>query len=360
MRRLFWIILAFVLTAGLVGCRKARFEVKVELPEEEWGNYHVSYYASDKGDGGLWVETTLPLEKGKATFTGSTINPTLLYFSDNRGHEAVFYVDRGDNLTLTGENTDPTQWQVKGNRLNEQWWEYRRQNAASESEGHKKVEDFVKNNPDEQLSALLLLTEYPRNEYPEEFVRLWNSLGEKSGRSRMSALVPSGDISGDSPVRIGVDGKARYDQAKVKVRSLALRRAGGAVDTVVSAEVPAGILYFYRRDGKSHYEIRDTLRALSKAFPDSAARMIAMVSFDTDSVNWQSQLRNDSVSRILTAWMPLGTADRQAMRLGVSSTPFMIVVSGDEKQLYRGSDITEAAKAFRNGMKKAPEKSTEK
>lgn len=72
---------------------------------------------------------------------------------------------------------------------------------------------------------------------------------------------------------------------------------------------------------------------------------------EPDSLAWQNASRNDSLRKVVRAWMPLGFADRRAMSLGVTRTPYFIVTDTLGAQVYRGESPDSAAALFRSLMK---------
>ena len=322
----------------MTGCRRQEFSIDVSLPAEIWGNYHISYYASD-GKGGLWINTTIPLEQGHFNLKGASRKSSPIYIRDDRQNEAMFFISPGDKLALTGDDANPTVWSATGNEISEQLVEYRKSGES--------IENFVKSNPDSPVSSLLLLTSFPRRENPAGFVELWNCLGKKAQRLEMAGIVGTPDIGANSPFLLDKEGTARLRGSAAKVTAIAFCSTNGWSDTLRTNGRPT-LIYFYERSGEERYlEATDSIRRLAKAFPDSAKRNLAMFSFQSDSLSWKSQIRQDSLKKITHAWVPLGQADKRMQALGVPSSPWFIVIDGKGTQQYRGDDPAKAAASFR-------------
>lgn len=350
MRNNLFVFVLLLIATLLSGCRKSSFKIDFALDPDVWGNYQLAYYASDSKRG-MWINTTVPLQNGKFSLTGITVNPTLVCLSNGTSSDIYFYVEPGDKLNITGNSSDPRTWEITGNKLDEEWSAWRVEAVKKPTEKLPElIAEYVGKNPESSLSPLLLLTSFPRAERPEEFVRLWNSLADKEEAAAFADISGIPDFGAGSPFDMNANGKLRYDPSRRAIRSLALRRHGGYGDTLRwNPGVPA-ILYFYRRNSDRHTEITDTLKSLRKFSPDSLKASIATISMDPDSMKWRSAVIFDSIPGTMDSWMPLGLNDSRARMLGVARTPYFIVVEKGGKQLYRGNDCKEAAKSFRKAI----------
>ena len=353
-------IAALIMMTLLPGCVKNEFTIDFEFPKDHIGNYLVTYYAWDATKG-TWIETTAVVQNGVSSLDCITRRPTLVYISDasSPSNSMVIYAERGDNIRITGENGDMMSWHVKGNKLSEQWSDWR--NAALKDGGlsdtgkrHKHISDFVTGNPKSPLSAIMLLTEWNRLEDPDGFVRLWNSIDSGSRTQETVEMCGAPDMTG---VQFEVTADGLLEATKdSRLRSMILRTAGNGIDTLRFSKGGASLLYFYKDNNSDRRETVDTLRALVKTYPDSLKRIICDISVDTDSMTWVSSMRNDSLKSTVRGWMPRGMADEEISRAGVSRLPWFRVTGKDGKETYSGSDLKDAAKAFRKEMKASSDK----
>lgn len=102
-RALLWVVMAVVLT----GCVKNEFKVTFKVSADVNRTYTLLYYASDPVKGWV-VESVVNLRNGGGEMPGVIINPCLVYLSvsGSQSPQAVFYVERGDEISITG--SDPT------------------------------------------------------------------------------------------------------------------------------------------------------------------------------------------------------------------------------------------------------------
>lgn len=355
-------LICVVVLLTLASCGKSEFKIKFEFPKDFQGNYLLTYYAWDSRQG-FWVETTAPVQEGRAEADALTSRPTLVYIFDASSptNSIVVYAEKGDEITISGSNPDMLTWSVKGNKLSERWSAWRNANAealregrlgADKSEGkrEKAIAAYVKDNPGDFLSTLMLLTEYDRRSDPQGFLRLWNSLDGKIRSSKATEIAGCPDLIG---VEFQIDSKGRLAPAKGKwPAALVVRSKGNGTDTLRFAKSGPALLYFYTNTSDNRRANVDSIKVLAKEYPDSAKRIIADISFETDSMAWTGNIRGDSVRNAVRAWVPRGVADPDMVRMGVTRWPWLIVTDKSGKPVYEGPDIAEALRTFRKEMKK--------
>lgn len=336
----------------LPGCAGNDFKLEFSLPKDVSAHYRVAYYASDK-KGGMNVESVANVQEGKGVLKGGSRNPVILYLYGGGPVPAVIYVKKGETLKITGPDRNPASWTVEGNDINRDLSLWRNAHATTlaggtQEEVNEAVADFVKENPDNPASTLLLLTAYSRRMDETGFRTLWSSLGADAEKERFTEMAGRADL----PVsRVPLPGR---------LTSMALRSLGNGVDTIRPASAGATLLYFWNNGMDRRKDYIDSLKVLVKEFPDSATRMIADISLDPDSVTWRSPLRGDSLKTVARLWVPAGLADTRLMDLGVTASPFFIVFSRDGHQRYRGREIGEAMLTFRELLSKQPAAEAEK
>lgn len=336
----------------LGGCVKNEFKVDFEFPSDYIGNYLMTYYAWDSR-GGRWMEHTASIQEGKATADGITRLPTLIYLTDasNPDNSIMLYVERGDKIKVTGDGKDMASWTVVGNRLSERWSEWRKTAYQKKSDTkalHKAISDYVEGHPKDELSSILLLTEWNRREDPEGFVRLWNSIDRGARRRQLVEMCGVTDLLGVE-FTATADGNLEYSK-KGNVKRLPLRSRDNGTDTLVF-DRPA-ILYFYAENNSARRGTADSLKMLSKAYPDSSKRVMADIYLDSDSMTWINVIRRDSLKGAVRAWQPRGVAEDCMVRLGIVRLPWLIVMDKTGKEVYAGDDTGKAAAAFRKLMGK--------
>ena len=342
LRFLFFILTALMLT----GC-KPEFNIKFELASNVDTNCKIVYYASSKKQG-LIMEPVANIMQGKGSLTARTKYPTIVYLfqASSPTPSAIFYAKRGDKFKITGDSPNPADWDIKGNAISEEWSKWRLENKQAVAMGgdalNEAIAKYVKLHPDSKLSAALLILQYSRRDDEKGFLQLFKSLkpGATSDKEFMAALavadMPSGELTP------GAD-----------LKTLALSNPSGDADTLRFNSGKPALLIF--RDSKSPDNLQaetDSLRFLIRAYPDSATRIIARISFDADSMTWIRTAQGDSLRNIFRGWMPFGVADSAAMAIGVRTVPFYVVADGKGKRLYGGTNLVTAIREFRKTASK--------
>lgn len=330
-----------VVTALIVcSCGKSEFLVHFELSPDVIENYRLVYYTSDKEKG--WIsENVAVVTQGKGEVKGITRLPTIVYvyYSGSRPSVA-FYAERGDKITIKGKDADPAKWEIDGNDINEEWSAWRQKHASqlADPSGHganKAVEEYVKQNSDNPLSLILLMTSYDRRLDEAGFMKLWNTLGEEAKRGKWLQLFNRSDLPGLTPASSGNAAKLTFLANP---------------DSVVrfSARDSRKTLFWFRRnnDYNERQTTLDSLRSFFREKEKNVAR-IALVSFDTDSASARRSFDMDSIPGSLKLWSPEGEVAESSLALGVRETPWFAVINSSGKVIYGGVDIVEALKAMR-------------
>lgn len=350
-------IIAVLMLILLAGCMKSEFTLKFRFPKDHVGNYMLNYYAWDSRRG-AWVENVASVQNGVAEVKCATSRPTLVYIRDasSASNSMAVYAERGDEIIISGDNTDMNTWTVKGNKTSERWNQWRKKNAAVLSKDRdrftadkeKAIAEFVNANKSDRLSALLLLTEWDRRANAEGFLKLWNAIDEDARSQRLIEMCGSTDLLG---VEFEVDAKGKLTRKKsAKTDEIVLRSRFNGIDTLRLKKAKSALLYFYSENNSNRTETVDSIRILSAEYPDSARRIISIIALQPDSMVWLNAARRDTVKNVVNAWVPHGLADKNMVSLGVARIPWYIVTGKEGKEIYAGDDLKEAVAAFRKDM----------
>lgn len=351
-------LLACTIILAFSGCVKNEFKIDFEFPKDHFGNYLLTYYAWDSR-GGRWIEHTVSIQDGKATAGCITRLPSLIYVSDasSASNTIMIYAERGDKIKVVGEGRDMSAWSITGNKVSERWSEWRKEAYKKKNDTkafEKNIEEYVKKNPSDQLSAILMLTEWNRRENPEGFVKLWNSIDKSARPQQLIEMCAPPDLLGVEFIT-QADGKLEYAK-DASIKTLEVRTRDRGLDTLRFAKAKASIIYFYSENNASRRETADSLKKLGKAYTDSAKRVIADIYMDSDSMTWINAIRRDSLKGSVRAWQPRGMAEEDMAKLGVARVPWYIVKDSKGKETYGGDDLKKAVAAFRKEMDKKDNK----
>lgn len=361
------------------GCSKNEFDVEVNLTADVAATYKIVYYASDKR-GGLTVESALVLTAGKGKLKGMTRNPTIVMIYKGGGMLPLnlFYVRRGDNIEIKGDSPSPEEWNIMGNKVNEQLDAWMRGNgkivaeAATalttriEKEGkdedadrnseakllklNQAVAKYVKADSSRKSAAILLMTYYIASIDPEEYARLYALIESAGGFDNLEDLI----VRQDSPL-FDKGGNEKI----LKGEDIIVQSYSNNNDTlrIASGKRP-GILLFRDRemDDEKKEVIKDSLKKLIRLRSDSSSAIIADICLTRDSTAWAYDVNHDSLQTMVRAIALRGMADPIVTRFRVRETPWWVVSDPAGRIVYGGPKINEAMKEFRKLLIKKNQK----
>lgn len=336
MRYLSFLFLTVCLLLG--GCIKSEITLQFELPASSNNPVRVLYYASAKNRG-LIRETAVEITQGKGELKLPTVYPSIIYlFSPSQNEPVVaFYAKRGEKIFVKGDSQNMREWSVTGNKLTDEWSEWRIANKTVLAENNpekvnKAVEAYVKGHPDSKLSLVLLTLYYSRRQDEAGFLWLYSSLKEDvfDDKDLLEALSAADLIEGPQP------------QPAMPARLVLLGESGYA-DTLVLKDSVATFIIFTGKEGIEGIA-RDSLASLISR---SRKGKVAEIFMEGDSAAWRRHLMSDSVPGLHRMSMPLGMADTLALQMGLRRVPYYITVSPGGKVGYRGSDFRKAADVYR-------------
>lgn len=348
--RLMLVAVAALSCLGFTDCTRNEFTVEFELPADVSSTYTLLYYASDPARGWL-MEDVANVVKGQGEIKVPSVNPTLVYVfkAGNRVPQATFYAERGDRIRIVGKSGLPGEWSITGNDLTEALSEWRLANSgviadsqkpgdAGKSKLNRKVSEYVAAHPEDPVSAILLLEYFDRRSDEAGFRKSWTSLRGAAAEVKWKELVSRSDMTVD---------ESPHDRLPERIT---LNTVATGCDTIIPGRVPI-LLYFARNSVSTHKNDKSVLRALVREFPDSGTRVIADISFETDSMARLYPIRTDSLHKVVRGWMPLGVSDTLAAGMGVGRLPYLIVADRKGRVVYRGGNAEDAAARFRETMK---------
>lgn len=337
------ISILLILTALLSSCSGGEFSVEFQLDAGLRHNYRVTYYSFRK-DGGKFVEAAIPVTDGKFLLKGYSKQPTVVFLYNASDTPAMaFFVGPGEKLQISGEGVDPQNWSIKGNKIDEAWNEWSKKNkktlAGDYKSVNKKVAEYVKNNPKDILSSVLMLTLYDRRNDEEGYAKLWNSIADSAKPAYLfQSLGRTDQYIADLDVAQPVD-------------TLLLHTADTLLP-ITGDSYEFLLLHFWRSSDENREATVDSLKQLRKVYTDSLKIAIADVSFEPDSMSWRRAVKKDSVDNWNRAWAPGAEASTVAMQLKVTRTPFYLLIDKDGKQRLRTGDLVDFMKETRKTLKK--------
>lgn len=327
--------LIYLLTAlMLASCAKKDFTIEFLLAPGVDANYKVGYI--DTGSD-TYVELIAPVAAGKFRLQCAAEREAIVTVTPaGSGSPLAFLASPGEKITLTGDGENPFLWRVEGNETDRRWTQWRLENApALEHAGPKSVNElitkYVKANPKDKLSLLLLLTGYDRMEDDAGFRSLWNMLDKE--------LLTPGVIEAAARADLFETVTAKLPPVP---KEFVARLGDDSLVTVRLADAKATLFWFRSDDNPGERDRIDSLRRYFRKLEAGRRQRLATVSFDADSTSMRRAVRFDSIPSELYLWEPMAEAGSLARKFSVSRVPCFVVVDSVGKVLYRGDKPAEA------------------
>lgn len=256
-----------------------------------------------------------------------------IYDNDYR-RLGLFYAENGDELKVTVNPDNPFAGTVKGNETSERLAEWLHANAAVLAGRDAKainaaVAKYVKANPDDIVSGLLMATLFNASADPAQASKLLQSL---TAEARPAVIV--------NPALL-TDGRLAGDIAGKPVTGLHYLSAATDSITLFNPRKHKRTLLAFSGVQNS----RDTIiEGLRKFWPGRPARVTVLdIRLDVDTFAWRRDLRADSI-KWPSGWVAGSVANPDMARLAIPTLPYFIVVDSLGKPQYRGTSLSAALK----------------
>lgn len=319
------LIIALLTTA----CGSDNFTIEGQLDDAGTQNLRFVYLS-----GGKISSQWIPSVGGTFTMQGNSNELTVVYVYSSRmkflTHVAI---KNGETIKLRGKIADNYNIVSEGSETDTQWNTFIRNNAAAFSKKDntatdKAIESFVKSNPGNVVSTLLLTCDYSGN----NFAALLESIEESAKPEQLTALYTN-ELQNST-------------EKEIKITALSLRDDNDSLVVMDTKDKAYNVLYFwYDSKDKRHDEYVSKLKSIKK---DNQSKVsITDIYLNSDTSGWRKTLKKDS-----TEWKHYrtfaGAVDKSIESLNVKGMNFIIVADSTGNQLYRGQSAEEAAKAIKN------------
>ncbi|MBD5219745.1 MAG: DUF4369 domain-containing protein [Bacteroidales bacterium] len=318
------ISLLVLLLLACGGCADTeQFRVNGTIEGKPTLNLRIAYYA----DGAYRTAVTAARE-GEFEFYGSAKSPAMVEILDYDYRPlARLYAVNGETYEIKMDRTDHYAVEIRGNRTNEDWSRFLRENAKTLREGGRKANEAVAQhiaaNPGSVTSTLLLLTAYDSSADPMEADSLLSLIDLQA---RPSALTDGYMESLQRLVAVAAD-------TEVMPIPYFFRR--GEFPVMKPSDKPYTLLSFTTRNTRGTAHV-NTLRSLSKRTPKDRLRVMDL-SLDNDTIEWRSTTRPDSATWT-QGWVAGNISAIGVDRLAIPSLPFYVICDSTGHQIYRGAD----------------------
>ena len=239
-------------------------------------------------------------------------------------------IKNGETVNLHGTIADNYGITAEGGEINTEWNTFIRNNAeAFAKNDHKRtdkaIEDFVKANPENIVSTLLLTCDYAG----KDFAKLMETINENAKPEQITALYAN-DLQ-------------TFAEKEARIAPFSLYDDNDSLMTLDFKNDACNVLYFwFDSKDKQRGEYVKKLKGI-----DGKSTKISDIYLNYDTTEWRTTLKKDS-----TNWRHYrtfaGAADKAIENLNVKGANFIIVADSTGKQLYRGQSADEALSAIKN------------
>lgn len=323
----------------LVSCESENFTIKGDFTDSGTQNVRVAY-ATNEGIVTEWVT----MNNNKFTFTGNSEDITVIYiFNHQKKMIAHVVAKNGDKIELKGNIDEPYRLQVSGNDASEQWYKFINENHEifeneDSEEKDKAIENYISENPDNIVSALLFINDY-------------SNLSDNNKNKKLLTLISS-EARPESIMKnyYAIQSMQNDAASKEKVQSMMLYSEKDTIVSYSPFRQSYNIIYFWNPDDKSRREDVKKLKDYTENF--SSKRLLVLdVNLDNDTIKWKNIIRGDSVKNWTRYWAVGGIVNTSLRRLKITSTPYYIVSDSNGVKVYSGKSFNDAINTINTKLK---------
>ena len=270
-------------------------------------------------------------------FEGATNQPTLVMIYDAQNQLLAHLVmENGDHMKVRGDATQPYSTEVKGDDVNERWYEFIAQHRSQYKDFNREpldneIEKYVAQNPDDLLSTLLVMVDYSK---------LNNQLISKQLLNKIDKSAKP-DWLMQSWERLVM----KAPKTTVKITSLLLWENIGDFGAITTNTAKATLLYLWVNNSSHHKEM-SPIKALAEECSDPHQLQICDIYIDADTSSWRGYTQRDG-STWRHFWAPEGPLNSQLKPLAIHTTPLYVVTDSLGNVVYTGAEVTQATQKAR-------------
>lgn len=326
-----------MLLAAVASCSGSR-EFRLDVASDDIGTQNVTlvYYS----DGAYKAQTVSAID-GKFTVIGSLDAPAFIeVFVGNGTLLGELIVEGGDHVEARLSALNPENISVRGNDDAEELEEFLKDNRPLIKKNdfdalNRNIGNYIRENPRDFVSAVLLNNYYTVNGYEAEAAELlqlipskWREGGFTLGFEQMLSVTLASDTLAVDTVR-----------AFAPADTAALFTPSGA---------PYTLLMLTDDKSRGADSIRTVVSVLRAGAPASKLRIVDF-GCDRDTMLWKTALRNlpeDYPADVERLWLAAGPASADLAGAAPTDVPFFILADSAGHMVYRGCSATGARAAY--------------
>lgn len=309
------------------------FKIKGHLSDKSTTNLRVMY------NNGSTVETIImATNKGDFEITGNAPDDgtVIQVYTNDYRPVGRFWVNSGDELEVTLNPKSPSDVTVSGdNDIAKRWADWTRANAGvldsrDRVKANGLIEKYIRNNPRDIVSTLLLVYSYDSSSDPSKAMGLLESIDVSA---RPEAIVKAYKTLASS-----VDAKT----SSRRISAMLYRVRGDSLVTFNPRRHAYNLLVFSDENSGRSDSILASLRSARSKYAKSRVAILDL-SLDADTLVWTRNINTDSANWE-QGWMAGAISATPISNLAIPRLPYVILSDSTGNQLYRGTSITAATK----------------
>lgn len=302
-------------------------------------NLYLKYYSGD-----ALRSNVTAARNGKFEGEFALLSPAVVQILDNEGNLlATMYAQRGDNLNVTIDRSNPSKSSVKGSEINERWSKLMNDNSdllasSDRIKINQLVEDYIAENPTDVVGALMYNSFYDASMNPVHAGEVLESIDTEARRPEIL------DCFASQLRRFAVP--EAYDE----IDSIIYRPADKDTSIVFCAKgKKASLIALSNENSRRSDSIVAPLKRLYKDLPEAKARILDLALMSQYN-SFSRNVKRDS-AKWEQGWIPGGILGTGLDRLAIPEIPYFIVTDTAGAQIYRGRSFSEAEKAITGYVK---------
>lgn len=331
MNKIHYLSLLLLLMAALASCSSNDFKIEGNITHLDGGVVRVVF----SGDSGVVDMKTEVDDKGHFAFKGVSSQPAVVTLFNKLGEPLVMVIaTNGDHLKLKGDAEKALSIKVKGNKLNEDWQLFRKEHAGFYTDPNPSrldaaIEKYVRENPDDMLSTVLLMVDYSNYDDRDKVDAMLNSINSTARPESLTQAFKDYPKKGKNVLP--------------RMMSLTLVKHKGDFEEIQLTD-RISLISFWANPQKDRVMLVNKLQNL-----DEGVRVIDVL-MESDTLRWSQTISADPETW-RHYWAPGGPLEQGIQVLGIRTAPWYAVTDSTGLVAYTGSSLDAAVAKATSLMK---------
>lgn len=335
MKQLLTILPVTIILLLLSACHSDSFRIEARIDGLGTQNVQV-VYATSEGVQTDWVTVT----NDRLSYEGYAPELTVVCVLDENGQPmARMALKNGDKVEFRGFPHDMINMEYRGSKITQKWNDFLKEHYEEISSENQPmldiaIEKFIRENPDDVVSTLLLLFDYGNISNSSATDKILSTISDDA---KPLFLIQTYQTLRNACTKKGSDYFYMTD----------LFESTGKWGSLRNVDHGYNLIWLWSRDDNHRQSTVDSLKQLSKTY--GKRLKISDICIDGDTVTWHYTLAHDSTNWT-HYWAPGGPECKFMTVISTYTSPTYMLVDSFGTFKYQGGSIAELTKAIkRNG-----------